>query len=107
MSRTYRKRIKNGKQERCGEAQTGGWKTYKRKMKPYTKDMNCHFDIGEHKEFVTGYVKGITNGEKLTVKNANRGQKKALRQQLKKELKRDFELEYMTSKLLDDPDVID
>ena len=61
------------------------WMANAKKMKPYLadKDKGAWKYRAVKSEYADGFTKGITQSEKLNVKNANRSRKKAMRQQSK------------------------
>lgn len=80
--------------EKGGDAQVVENYKYK-KLAPYTNGFHPKFEA-EKTGYVNGFMKGVSESDKLITKNANRSLKKGLRQKLKRELRDqllDLELE--------------
>ncbi len=91
MSRTKRKKIKDGKLlTSIGDAQVEhNWRG--RKMTPYAVTPAVFKDRATKTDHVPGKAKGVSKYDKLLSRNANRSLKKGMRQKLKKEIKEAYE----------------
>lgn len=70
-----------------GDAQNTG-NDFKKKLKPYAKEVRPMKEKAAKTGYVGGFSKGVSRYDKLVTKNANRALKKSYRQQLKNETKK-------------------
>jgi hypothetical protein len=93
MSRTKRKQIsETGSEELVGDAKINAYNARNKKLTPYIKNKSDFKFKATHTYLVPGKWKGVSAYDKLITKNANRSKKKALRQKIKLDIKKELQI---------------